>query len=322
MFERFLSLPISIYQTQMDLSVWGLLAEFGAVFTFTFLIGIYRCTERSAVNWKRTDYFYFGTTVLAAAIGIAEFTASSWTHEVQNLQTERGAAVERLRSGARWIDSLCERNNARKLIENDPDRILVPPDERAPEPKIPEPKLSNKNCVEAKIIALSFGEITLEMVIKYIDNSDETKLIKKSSITLNERYMILNEGYMNYYEELKREYKDDILSIYQLLLRELSIPFQYRYEGLILMPVLAISELDVKIASLESQVRLLSSTNIFRHLYPILFGLGLGVRLARTHYDVRVAQRDEAAKRLQPTKPLERLARVDADARSGEAIGD
>jgi hypothetical protein len=300
MFERFLSLPNEVYQAQMDLSARGLIAEFVTVFIITFLIGIYRCTDRASVNWKRTDYFYFGTTVLAAAIGIAEFTASGWTREVQNLQMERATTIERLCSGARWIDGLCDRQYDSDLSRKDRnhDGVLAPLDPQWFKPSFPEPWLFNNECEIAKLIAFSFDETMLNMVVG--------KIRKITSHTVVSSLPSGIESYDPFKDrDLAKSYSN--LETGEFFLQRPAPP-GYRFNELILNPAHMIVDVNAKIELIENEVRSLSSTNIFRHLYPILFGLGLGVRLARTHYDVKMAQKDEITKRFQATKPLELLS--------------
>lgn len=46
-----------------------------------------------------------------------------------------------------------------------------------------------------------------------------------------------------------------------------------------------------RIMRLESDAEALSFIGLFKHLSPILFGVGLGIRIARIHYEVVVEKR-------------------------------
>ena len=63
-------------------SGWRILCCCSLVFTILW----FTCRARSAVFWKRTDYFYFLLTILGGAAAAADIAMSNWTKELEQTQ--------------------------------------------------------------------------------------------------------------------------------------------------------------------------------------------------------------------------------------------
>ncbi len=262
------SIVSELAELQSGLSATTLILEFGAILGLTFVCASYKCLERSALFWKRTDYFYFFMTICGSALALADYTGSGWNRQLQDMRLAQTAILERLRNIAVVIASKCKEEDMRRLElrrsgADARSGILRPPFEEGY-------RFDYKFHYETRD-AIDCDAVT--RMIEAIDRRGSRMAEDLTAINEASTHPVPIDGLLSIDDGTNGS-----------LLRSLIDENASR---------------AVQISNLTDDMASLSYTNFVRQFFPILVGLGLGVRLARTHYDVKKEKRD-AVPRSEP----------------------
>ena len=269
----------------------------------TILGSAYFGNNWSAVRWRRTDYIYFGLTMLGAAVGFADFASNTWNREAQNVRIARTGLFIRLTNAASWINASCERVQRGKQVsheieENRRTGVVKPPDNTAFDPEeiatlyrdiLIDPETGNQNRWKGKFADENFIARDCQ-VAKAISNA----LIGNDKIeALDYDFDRFGGNNKMGTPELGTFGEPSSWNRSILLDPVLQQPesLSATAKQMIYTPVTEIVSANEKIIHLESDTDALSFIGLFKHLSPILFGLGLGIRIARVHYEVGVEKR-------------------------------
>jgi len=240
----------------------------------------------SPVFWKKTDYFYFLFTIVGAATGATDLAISNWNKEVQHSQIDMLSLRGDITTEAGNVSAGCDRQAAaEKLAKSSSPDIIVPRDnyespEKIPIPEIIKPRsydfnnITKNDCaiVEAIFDALRVGSIdsVLELAAVQLILSEMNTMAPTERL---ERYIFL---------------KQDMVSEKELLVpgETQTVIISHVYMMDIISKIKLLVEEHSSSERLQRNINDLGGIAILKNLSPILLGLGLGIRLARTHYDV------------------------------------
>jgi hypothetical protein len=245
----------SAYEWWQSLGPVGLALEFLAFVAVVSAALWITCQTRSSVFWRRTDYAYFFFAILGGAAGAADLAVSNWSKTLE--QNQISLITNTMLLSGFLSTAMFECNNlARSQALFSPG--IIDPEARMP---IDTPKaieISREDCLKVERVSRDFQDNLLKNVEAY-------------GIDVNSR---------------------DIFYVGNRFLVTPNAPLS-------LMAKLGISIQQVTRASaegndLQKQLSLLNYLTFLKGLSPILLGLGIGIRLARTHYDVRAEERKQS----------------------------
>jgi hypothetical protein len=270
----------SAYDWWQSFGAVGLASEFLAAVVVTFMCLWFTSRTRSAVFWKRTDYAYFLFVIAGGAVGAVDLAVSNWTKQLDqielNLITEkmlfRGYISTAIAACDKFhqIEADAAKEAKNKAKEAAKERELFGPGVIKPS------DLSKKNDM--------FGSDTIK---PYFFPSTESKL---EDLFKEDRHFAASTESCKAVERIAADAQEDTLKEageYE------SLPGKSFHKGLmrkIAATLTQISDTQVAEWDLKQELSTLGYFSVLKSLSPILLGLGIGIRLARTHYDVRVEE--------------------------------
>lgn len=211
----------------------------------------------SPVFWKRTDYAYFILTITGGALGAADLAVSNWGKELQQLQLTILSDIDYIRASVGSAVYQCDQRNSDGMGDKD---IIKP-----------EPRNDGRPTFGRGIQALSDSDCDIaRQLSKDIasDKLDELITLSLSKLQSHNRENDLAEGF----------FKSVILD----------------FRGMLVVKSLQLHNSETRSNELRERLASLGFLSKLKILSPILLGLGIGVRLARTHYDVEIERRKSA----------------------------
>jgi hypothetical protein len=265
-FASIASASSSAYERWQAFGPLGLAGEFLAVVILVFAALWLRCRTRSSVFWKRTDYAYFLFAILGGAAGAADLAINNWNKQLEQAQMNTITHTVVLRGLVSGTVLTCDREKekADDLGQLGGRDVIRPSDSSGSSPSVPFALISRDECRTVSRIWSDIQNNALKTATEY---GFETPL-KSAGFT-----------YVG-----KDFFDSEMLGA--------------SYWGVMTRIALAVEETTdghAKEAEVKNELAQLSYFSILKSLSPILLGLGIGIRLARTHYDVKAEEKKAKA---------------------------
>jgi hypothetical protein len=256
----------SAYQHAYDwwqaLGPVGLAVEFLAVVSVVFAALWLKCRNWSAVFWKRTDYAYFLFAILGGAAAAADIAVSNWTKQLDQIEMNMLTNTLLFREYVSSAALACEKKEEleRKRAEFGKD-VISPSDNLYDNPY----GYPNGNTL--------FGEPVESLV-----TGSDCKTVKRIRSDIEDNGLKSAEEY-----GFKVESGLSGFTAYFVGLTGFDRGIMYKVGR----SLVQIDSAKAAENAIKQQLSAISYLSILKSLSPILLGLGIGIRLSRTHYDVR-----------------------------------
>jgi hypothetical protein len=244
----------------------GLAGEFLVVVILVFAALWLRCRTRSSVFWKRTDYAYFFFAILGGAAGAADLAINNWNKQLEQAQmnTIRNTVV--LRGLVSGVALTCEKEKekADDLGQLGGRDVIKPRDASGSSPSLPFTSISRDDCRKVNRISSDIQNNALKTATEY---GLKTSGLFKDFVNLGDVFL---EGDLYWVADLL------VMTRIAFALEETTLGRRREEE-------------------IRQELAQLSYFSVLKSLSPILLGLGIGIRLARTHYDVKAEEKKAKA---------------------------
>jgi hypothetical protein len=223
--------------------------------------------KKSSVFWKKTDYAYLIFTIIGGIAAAADLSISNWTKELQKNQIISDEIFSNLRDYVGIGVSECRRLEAQKDVSNAQHDDHV-------------------------------GGVIMKFNTKP-HNSDQEDGFKKSYpntklLGVLPQFVDLTESDCAFLQRVSDAITSNSLNLMGF---ELQSYQTNGYEktakspmGVIVSEVEEINNYSDRDDELGESLSSLKYLSILKALSPMLLGLGVGIRLARTHFDVKTEQ--------------------------------
>jgi hypothetical protein len=260
-----------IVQGQLNLGPKGLVIEFLitviVVERGTWLI----CKNRSSVLWKQTDYIYLLFTIVGGAAAVADLAISNWTKEIQQIEITSDEQFSRLKNYVDGGAHECHirdfrRNSQQDAQQDDYDYgVIKPPHYSTHEHLWQLWQLPEGSDYQWGYAKLSESECLFIQLVSNTMKSDPLKKVPVKSL-----YNVIGDS---------MKFGLDLMNL-----------ARSGTSAAILVEIVEINNYSDRAEELEKTIASLNFFSILKNLSPVLLGLGVGVRLARTHFDVKTEQ--------------------------------
>jgi hypothetical protein len=258
-----------IAQGQLDLGPTGLVIEFLITVAVIAAGSWLLFKKRSSVFWKKTDYAYLIFTIIGGMAAAADLAISSWSKEIQENKIIVDETSNHLRDyvaiGADSCRSINAQRDARNAQRDDHIGGIIRPLEAKPFNSFEGYK---KNLYGAEKLVGSPQFVDLS-------ESDCTFLQHVSdAITSDTLRLMVFEAQSHQIDRESRKWSKDPIEVIASDIEE-------------------IGKYSDRADELETSLSSLKYLSLLKALSPVLLGLGVGIRLARTHFDVKTEQENQ-----------------------------
>jgi hypothetical protein len=271
-------------QWQTNLGPLGLVNEFLATVAVIAVVTWLLLKKRSPVCWKRTDYAYLTFAVIGGIVAAADLATSNWSNELQQNRIVSNGISSRLRDyvtvGVDDCKTITSRKKAADARQNDViGGIIRPPPDIKP-PLIP----FNKNVF--KVYPFDLEGYASDKVLgvgspQFVDLTDsDCAFLERISSAITSNTLRTMASHAKWFQEdnnwEEKRSKDAI--------------------KFIASDIEAINKYSDRADELQASLSSLKSLSFLKTLSPMLLGVGVGIRLARAHSDVKKEQAAEQEK--------------------------
>jgi hypothetical protein len=276
----------SVYDWWQSFGPLGLVGEFLAVFVLAFVALWFTCRTRSSVFWKRTDYAYFLFAILGGAAGAADLAVNNWTKQLEQLQQDTIISSMSLRGYVSYASSICEKQN-----ETEKERAKFGPDVIDPN-TLPQGSGFPPSSTIPFVWGGSGGMVFGLPGFTPFDALSIKVLSAEDCVTVEQIVSDLRNDSLKDAVQygLKITETDDVVEG-TFMLAEGNFWTGKSLMSKIGLSISHIMDVQTKKAAINKQLSTLNYLGILKSLSPILLGLGIGIRFARTHYDVKAEER-------------------------------
>jgi hypothetical protein len=248
------------------------------------------------VFWKRSDYVYFGFSIIGAILGLTDLTIKEWQKEVHDNQIRRSTVIMRLISGTGSVLQSCEKiTDVEKLREQYSREMKQGILRDLNRPTGFYDMILSDSIKNLYFYSKEECSLTQKIVAPAI-GSLQPRAFKAESIldiyTVSMCELIVNKAEC---DELL--FKDNIPASSDLMKIKLS-DFQGGgnahltspssvYSTLVYSPLKEIAVYNEQEHILSDKIKDFAWMHKIRSFWPILFGIGLAVRLAKIHAEVK-----------------------------------
>ena len=273
----------TLYQLQSNAGPIWLAIQFTGTLLVTAAIMWFAFRRRRSSFRKKLDYVYFLFTIVGGAASAADLAISSWTKDSERIWFNYKIDEAYLPILVERYENMCRERDRdqveREHSDNTNDTTDRAADQRKDDPfakitTVPNSVLltrllSQSDCkyIDDVHDQLLVGSVDVDSLMSIHENVTETRAYNTGGQT--EMLTPFNGG--------AAEVIDSIQDI-----------DKWRRVG---------SALDDKLDSLRFM-------SVLKHLGPILLGIGLGIRLARSHYDVQAELAKEAREQSRSERDL------------------
>jgi hypothetical protein len=275
-----------IVQRQLNLGPKGLVIEFLitviVVERGTWLL----CKNRSSVLWKQTDYIYLLFTIVGGAAAVADLAISNWTKEVQQIEITSDEQFSRLKNyvdgGAHECNIRDFRRNSQREAQQDAQNYGVI---ESPHYSAQEHFWQLWQLPEGSDYQLGYAKLSEQdcLFIQLVSNTMRSDSLRK--VPVKSLYNVIGDSIK--------------LGIDPIILARSG------RSGAVLLEIVEINNHSDRAEELEKTIASLNFFSILKNLSPVLLGLGVGVRLARTHFDVKTEQEKQKPKATAISPPID-----------------
>jgi hypothetical protein len=250
------------YEWWQSLGPVGLVGEFLAFVSFASPVLWFTCQNRSPVFWRRTDYAYFVLAILGGIAGAADLAFNNWTKQSEQIQMNMLSNGMLLRGYVTSALLICEKQKAQ-----DKERAQFGPGVINPNKEPNETYYYPWDLIGPGISSLlkSLSARDCQMVDHIWSD------IQKDTLQGSVKYGF---NYSTIAAKISFFWTSDFD-----LMKKISLSITQIVDG------------QAKERAIKEELSVLSYFSILKSLSPILLGLGIGIRLARTHYDVETEKR-------------------------------
>ena len=257
---------------------WQSLGPVGLAVEFLAIVGLVSsalwgtCRNRSPVFWKRTDYAYFLFAILGGTAAVADIAVNSWTKQAEQIRANIINETIRMQDYLSTASLFCDKQKEQDKERAKRGRVVIDPDSLGlliGESGFRFGELHPDECPTIAGIVEDIRNNRLKDVVLYdpeYKSRDDRTIIGFGDTPFDDVF-IDNTGKMR----VSRR--------------------QTPLMRLILLGVSQIADERAKQFTINEQLSSLSYLSILKSLSPLLLGLGIGIRLARTHHDVKAEER-------------------------------
>jgi hypothetical protein len=260
-------------QGQLNLGPTGLVIEFlitvGVIAVGSWLL----FKRRSSVFWKQTDYVYIFFTMVGGAAAAADIAISNWTKELQHIQRNSDELLNKLRNYLDVGVTVCNSVSAERSAERSAEQnarlngIITPH----------EPSQYLPFHFESPTVPNLVPNDLNEWVQFAVLSQTECELIKRVSDAVKGNTLMT--------------------AAERTQLHKIAVDITQTSEtypiALIQSEIANLDKYVDRTEELEKTLASLTCLSLLKNMSPVLLGLGIGVRLARTHFDVKKAQEEQ-----------------------------
>src|SRR5271166_978407 len=254
-----------LYQLQSNAGPIWLAGEFACTLLLTAVTTWFAFRSRRSSFWKRLVYVYFLFTIIGGAVSAADLVISNWTRDSERIFLSYKLEQAYLPILVERYDNMCRERHLNQE-EGETSNNYNNPDSIKPLPNsvLMRRLLSDSDC-------------------EYIDSVREQLLVGTLDIAGNLNRTNTTGSKMDNSEaqtEMMTPFNGGASEVTEII------------EG--------IQKLRNMGSLLDRRLNALKFISVLKNLGPILLGLGLGVRLARSRYDVQSELAKEARERRRP----------------------